>query len=52
MQSKVADRLEMALIEATQSLSPEQRLNAFLHHCRLITQLYLVGQKMRSEAQS
>jgi hypothetical protein len=47
MESKLAKEAERALIEATQKLSPEERLNAFLAHCRLVTQLYEAGQKMR-----
>jgi hypothetical protein len=48
MESKVAKEAERALIKATQSLSPEQRLNAFLEHCRLVMQLYEAGEKMRA----
>jgi hypothetical protein len=48
MESKVAKEAERALIEATQRLSPEERLNAFLEHCRLVTQLYEAGEKMRA----
>jgi hypothetical protein len=50
MDSKVAQEAERALIEATQKLSPEARLNAFLEHCRLVTQLYEAGQEIRSRA--
>jgi hypothetical protein len=48
MESKLAKEAERALIEATQKLRPEERLNAFLEHCRLVTQLYEAGQKIRS----
>jgi hypothetical protein len=48
MESEVAKEAERALIEATQRLSPEERLNAFLEHCRLVTQLYEAGEKLRS----
>jgi hypothetical protein len=48
MESKVAKEAERALIEATQRLSPEERLNAFLAHCRLVMELYEAGQKMRA----
>jgi len=47
MESKIAKGAERALVEATQRLSPEERLNAFLMHCRLVTELYEAGQKMR-----
>ena len=39
MESKLANDAERALIEATQRLSPEERLNSFLAHCRLIMEL-------------
>jgi hypothetical protein len=48
MESKVAKEAERALIEATQRLSPEERLNAFLEHCRLVTLLYEAGERMRA----
>jgi hypothetical protein len=47
MESKIAKAAERALVEATQRLSSEERLNAFLVHCRLVTELYEAGQKMR-----
>jgi hypothetical protein len=50
MKSKLAEAAEQALVEATQRLSPEQRVNAFLAHCRLVTQLYEAGRKLRSRA--
>jgi hypothetical protein len=50
MESKVAKEAERALVEATQCLSPEERLNAFLAHCRLVMELYEAGQKARSQA--
>jgi hypothetical protein len=49
MESKLAIDAERALVEATQKLSPEARLNAFLTHCQLVTQLYEAGQRMRSQ---
>ncbi len=49
MESKVAKEAERALVEATQRLSPEERLNAFVAHCRLVTELYEAGQKVRSQ---
>jgi hypothetical protein len=48
MESKLAKEAEQALIEATQRLRPEERLNAFLEHCRLVTQLYEAGKELRS----
>ena len=52
MESKLAKDAERALIEATQRLSPEERLNAFLAHCRLVTELYEAGQAARADRQS
>ena len=49
MESKVAKEAERALVEATQRLSPEERLNAFVAHCRLVVELYEAGQKARSQ---
>ena len=48
MESKIAKEAERALIEATQRLSPEERLLAFLTHSRLVVELYEAGQKARS----
>jgi hypothetical protein len=48
MESKVAKEAERALVEATQRLSPEERLNAFLTHCRLVMELYEAGQRVRT----
>jgi hypothetical protein len=48
MESKLAKAAERALVEATQRLNPEERLNAFLVHCRLVTELYEAGRKMRA----
>jgi hypothetical protein len=49
MESKLAKEAEQALIEATQRLSPEDRLNAFLTHCELVMDLYETGQRMRAK---
>jgi hypothetical protein len=45
MESKLANDAERELIEATQKLSPEERLNAFLTHCRLVMELREASQK-------
>jgi hypothetical protein len=47
MESKLAKEAERALVDATQRLSPEGRLNAFLAHCRLVMELHEAGKKMR-----
>jgi hypothetical protein len=50
MKSKLARDAEQAPIEAAQRLSPEERLNAFLAHCRLVMELNEAGQEMRGTA--
>jgi hypothetical protein len=50
MESKVAKEAERALIEATQRLSAEERLNAFLAHCRLVMEIYEAGQKTQGRS--
>lgn len=52
MESKIAKEAERALVEETQRLSPEERLNAHLEHCRLMMELYEAGQRMRSQLPS
>ncbi len=48
MESLIAKQAELALVEATQRLTPEERLNAFLTHCQLMMELYEAGQKARA----
>jgi hypothetical protein len=48
MESKLAKMAEQALVEATQRLSPEERVNAYLAHCRLVMELYEAGRIIRS----
>lgn len=48
MDSKVAKEAERALIDATQQMSPEERLEAFLEHSQLVMELYEAGQKLRA----
>jgi hypothetical protein len=50
MKSKLAKDAERALVASTQRLSPEERLNAYLAHCRLVTELYEAGEKLRANA--
>ena len=50
MESKLAREAKLAAIAATQRLTPEERLNAFLQHCQLMVALYRAGQVSRSEA--
>jgi hypothetical protein len=49
MESKLAKQAERALVDATQTLKPEQRVNAYLAHCRLVMQLYEAGRKLRAD---
>jgi hypothetical protein len=46
MQSKRAKEARKALIAANQSLAPEQRLEAFLVHCRLMAELREIGRNL------
>jgi len=47
MESKLSQMAERALVEATQRLCPEDRVNAFLAHNRLVMELYEEGRKTR-----
>jgi hypothetical protein len=38
--TRLAKEAERALVDATQRLSPEERVSAFLEHCRLVMELY------------
>jgi hypothetical protein len=48
MESKLAEQAKLALMAATQRLTPEQRLNAFLAHCQLVMELHQAGRQLRS----
>jgi len=48
MESKLAQQAREDLIAATRSLTPEQRLEAYLRHCRLVTKLYRAGRQFRT----
>ncbi|HKQ84462.1 MAG TPA: hypothetical protein VJS42_19850 [Steroidobacteraceae bacterium] len=50
MRSKLAQHASRELIEAARKLTPEQRLAAFFEHSRLMTQLYLAGQRQRASS--
>jgi hypothetical protein len=45
MESKLAQEVERALIESVRQWTAEQRLNAFLAHCRLMAELYRADEK-------
>jgi hypothetical protein len=48
MQSKLAQEARLAAIAATQLLTPEERLNAFLAHCQLMMELHEAGENLRN----
>jgi hypothetical protein len=50
MESRLARRAKAALLVANQRLSPEQRLNAFLAHSRLIVAPFNAGKRLRADA--
>jgi len=47
MKSKLATDAKRQLAAANLRLTPEQRLDAFVVHCRLMMDLYLAGQRLR-----
>ncbi len=47
MESKLARQSATDLLEALQRLTPEQRLRAFLAHCRLMCELQQAGRQRR-----
>ncbi len=42
------EELDLGLVTANQRLSPEERLDAFLTHSRLMMELYKAGQAART----
>jgi hypothetical protein len=57
MDSKLSQRrlgreVDQDLLTATQRLTPEQRLDAFLTHSRLMMELYQAGQRARESRQA
>ena len=52
MESTLAQDAELALVYATQRLSPEERIEAFLAHSRLAMALYGAGRKLRACAKT
>lgn len=49
MESKLARQLEEDLIAAVRRLTPEERLRAFLAHCRLVSELQEAGRRHRAQ---
>jgi len=50
MQSKLARQARLELIAATQRMTPEERLKAFVEHCQAMMALYEAGERLRREA--
>jgi len=48
--SRLADELEQALIEQSRRMLPEQRLQAFVEHSRLMVQFMLAGRRARARS--
>jgi hypothetical protein len=46
-QRRRGQEVDLGLLEATQRLTPEERLNAFLTHSRLMMKLYDAGRQAR-----
>lgn len=47
MESRLANEARRALVAATQKLTPEQRVEAFLVHCRLLAELRGAGAALK-----
>ena len=48
MHSKLANQSKQALLAASKRLTPEQRLESYVVHCRLVMDLYAAGQQARA----
>lgn len=48
MHSKLARDLKRSLVAETQRLTPEQRVEAFLAHSRLLAELHLAAEGLRN----
>jgi hypothetical protein len=51
LQRRLGQEIDRGLLAATQRLTPEQRLDAFLIHSRLMMELYQAGQQARDARQ-
>jgi hypothetical protein len=47
MPSRLAEQARRELLEAHQKLTPEERLEAYVEHARLVVELYDAGKKRR-----
>jgi hypothetical protein len=52
MYSKLADDSRKALIAEAKRLTREERLQAFVRHSKLVTQLYYAAQEARAKSPS
>jgi hypothetical protein len=43
MKSRLAEQARQERLKQERRMTPEQRLQAFMHHSQLMTQLYLAG---------
>jgi hypothetical protein len=43
MKSRLAEQARQERLKQERGMTPEQRLQAFMHHSQLMTQLYLAG---------
>jgi hypothetical protein len=43
MKSRLAEQARQERLNQERGMTPEQRLQAFMHHSQLMTQLYLAG---------
>jgi hypothetical protein len=50
-QRRLGQEVDQGLLAATQRLTPEERLDAFLTHSRLMMELYQAGQQARESRQ-
>ena len=50
MESKLATESRRSLLAANQRLTPSQRLDAYVVHCRLMFDLYQAGQRVRNSS--
>jgi hypothetical protein len=49
MESEVAKYAARELIEAAKRMSPQQRLDAYIEHCRQVHRFYEAGREVRDE---
>jgi hypothetical protein len=49
-ESKLATQAKLDLVSLTQSMTPEQRLDAFLAHSQFMMELYRTGEEMRCKS--